>query len=137
MDYEVASHMFNIFCNPKHVTTLVCHNMFFNDYYTGNIIYFAGLLLSNIALIILEIRNPARSFKKNDVIIALVNGFIYALTFIVYDAFDVVLIGLWFTNSGGCDRHFAFDFKEKVFDLTVHTIFCIWLHVCRNRICNY
>lgn len=95
--HEVASHLFNTFCNVKAFTDVLCGAMFFNDYYTGNILYFIGAFLFTIAIILLERDNPVNNFTKNDMKIALVNGVVYAFAIFVYAAFDRVLVGLWFS----------------------------------------
>src|SRR5260221_14480002 len=67
--HEVASYLFNTFCNTKHITNIPCGSMFFNDYYFGNILYFIGGLLFTIPLILFERMNPDKIFTKNDFII--------------------------------------------------------------------
>jgi hypothetical protein len=94
--HEVASYLFNSFCDVSKITSTVCGSMFFNDYYTGNILYFAGAFLFTIPLIIFERMNPNKSFRKKDWIVLGINGFIYALTIFAYAAFDKVLVGLWY-----------------------------------------
>jgi hypothetical protein len=92
--HEVASFMFNQFCNTKHFTSTVCGTMYFNDYYFGNVVYFVGLGLSNLALVLLELKKPDRSLGPRDVRITVANALVLALTFIAYDAFDRVVVGL-------------------------------------------
>jgi len=98
--HELSSYLFNQFCNTKHFTTTLCGNFFFNDYYFGNILYFVGLFLTNLALVILELDRPAKNFTRNDFIVTTVNGILLALLFFAYAAFDRVLVGLWFTIIG-------------------------------------
>ncbi|MBI3576582.1 hypothetical protein HY086_00910 [Candidatus Gottesmanbacteria bacterium] len=94
--HEIASHLFNTFCDTKRIVAGFCGSSFFNDYYFGNIVYFVGLLFSNLALIILERQNPNRSMNKTDVAIVVGNGIVYAFTLFAYAAFDRVLVGLGF-----------------------------------------
>jgi hypothetical protein len=95
--HEVASYLFNTFCDTKKITTVACGSMYFNDYYTGNIMYFAGLFFSNISLIIFEIMAPAKKkFNKNDMIVTFINSLVLGLMFFAYAAFDTVLVGLFY-----------------------------------------
>lgn len=62
--HEVASFLFNTFCDTKRVQADACGSMFFNDYYFGNIVYFVGLLMGNVSLILPEKMNPQKLFIK-------------------------------------------------------------------------
>jgi hypothetical protein len=92
--HEISSFNFNTFCNPKHFAGNLCSGFFFNDYYTGNILYFIGAILMTVPLFFLEILKPSKEYKKKDLAITLVNAVIYALAIFAYAAFDVVLVGL-------------------------------------------
>lgn len=92
--HEVASFLFNQYCDTKHFTSAACGSMYFNDYYAGNIVYFAGLGLSNLALVLLELRRPDRTYGPRELRITVVNGCVLALTFFAYDAFDRAAVGL-------------------------------------------
>jgi energy-coupling factor transporter transmembrane protein EcfT len=92
--HEVASFLFNQYCDTKHFTSASCGSMYFDDYYVGNIVYFLGLGLSNLALVLLELRLPDRSYDPRDALTTVVNGCVLALTFFAYDAFDRVSVGL-------------------------------------------
>lgn len=91
--HEVASHQFNTFCGAR-INSMLCGNMFFNDFYTGNILYFVGLFLSNLSLILFELMAPAKRFSNSDLGVTFINSFVLALTFFAYAAFDTVLVGL-------------------------------------------
>jgi hypothetical protein len=92
--HEVASFMFNEFCDTKHFTSTACGSMYFNDYIFGNTVYFLGLGLSNLALVLLEMRQPNTSMNRRDLRVTVANSLVLALTFIAYDAFDRVAVGL-------------------------------------------
>jgi hypothetical protein len=92
--HEVASFLFNAYCDTAHFTSAVCGSMFFDDYYPGNITYFLGLGLSNIALVLLELRQPDQTYGRRDLWVTIANSVVLALTFFVYDAFDRVSVGL-------------------------------------------
>jgi len=94
--HEVASFLFNTFCDTKSVKEDVCGSMFFNDYYFGNIVYFVGLLMGNISLILFERMNPQKLVSIKDTIITIANGLVYALMLFAYAAFDRVLVGFYF-----------------------------------------
>lgn len=95
--HEVASFLFNQYCDTRSFTSAVCGSMYFDDYIAGNIVYFAGLGLSNLALILLELRQPDPSYGPRDLRVTLANSVLLALTFFAYDAFDRVSVGLWST----------------------------------------
>lgn len=92
--HEVASFMFNQFCNTKHFSSAPCRAMYADDYYYGNIVYFLGLGLSDLALILIERDYPGALMDRKNLWITIGNGLLLALTFFVYDAFDRVSIGL-------------------------------------------
>lgn len=92
--HELASFQFNTFCNVKHFSGTLCSGMFFNDFYTGNILYFIGAALMNIVLVIIERIRPNEDFKKKDLILLIINSLVYAFAIFAYAAFDRVLVGL-------------------------------------------
>lgn len=92
--HELASFLFNNYCNVKNFTGNLCNGFFFNDYYTGNIYYFIGGFLMVSSLLLLELKRPNQTYSKKDLPITLVNAAIYAFAIFAYAAFDVVLVGL-------------------------------------------
>ena len=92
--HEVASFLFNEYCDVKHFTSAVCGSMYFDDYYAGNIVYFVGLGLSNLVLVLFELRRRFRRGPDRVTGATIANGLVLALTFIAYDAFDRVSVGL-------------------------------------------
>lgn len=113
--HEIASYLFNTFCPTEHFTSTFCGSAFFNDYYFGNILYFIGLLMVNLSLVIFERMNPSKNFTNKDIIVTLVNGFVLALTMFAYAAFDRVLVGFAFLLVAGAIIDFLL--------LTSHTKF--------------
>jgi hypothetical protein len=95
--HEVSSFNFNHYCNQKHFTGNLCGGFFFNDYYTGNILYFIGAFLMTIPLLLLEKENPNKKFKKRDMPLLIINAILYAVALFAYAAFDVVVVGLLYT----------------------------------------
>lgn len=91
--HEVSSFNFNNFCDIKSITNDVCGSFFFNDYYTGNILFFIGASLTSITLMLFEKRNPSVVFNKKDFIILAINAVMYSLAIFAYAAFDRVHIG--------------------------------------------
>lgn len=94
--HEVASFFFNTFCDTKHIQTDPCGSMFFDDYYFGNIVYFVGLFLGNISLMLLERQNPLKSTNTKQTTITTINAIFSALAFTAYAAFDPVLVGVYY-----------------------------------------
>lgn len=92
--HEVASYIFNTFCNTKQVQQGFCGSSFFNDYYFGNIVYFIGAYLMVIPLIFIERENPGPKFDRKNWIILIINAVVFAFAIFAYAAFDRVLVGL-------------------------------------------
>lgn len=92
--HEVSSFNFNQFCDVKNILGDLCSGFFFNDYYTGNILYFLGAALMIFSLMLLEKMKPSKDYKKKDLLATLVNAVIYAFAIFAYSAFDRVLVGL-------------------------------------------
>lgn len=92
--HELASFLFNNYCDVKNFTGNLCNGFFFNDYYTGNIYYFIGGFAMVASLLLLELKKPNHNYSKKDFPITLVNALIYAFAIFAYAAFDVVLVGL-------------------------------------------
>lgn len=122
--HEVASFIFNTFCPTKTFSSKLCNSAFFNDYYFGNILYFAGLFLTNISLIMLEKLKPNKNFTKKDIIITLINGFIFAATLFAYAAFDRVLVGLIFTTVAAVIINFLLFSSKTKLSFFPFTIYC-------------
>ncbi len=122
--HEVASYLFNTFCDTKHFKSVVCGSMFFNDYYFGNALYFIGLFLTNVSLVALEIMRPQKKFTRKDLSIVAINGLVLALTFFAYAAFDRVLVGLWFVVIAALVTDILLlIYRRKIFSLPF-TFYC-------------
>ncbi|HLI87552.1 MAG TPA: hypothetical protein VKV37_02610 [Ktedonobacteraceae bacterium] len=92
--HELASFMLNQYCNVNAPAEPLCQGLFFNDYYTGNVLYFVGAFLFTIALVLLEVSQPYIEMTRRDLWLLLPNCLIYALAIVAYAAFDRVLVGL-------------------------------------------
>jgi|SRR5947209_1688774 len=92
--HELASFLLNQYCDVARVSGQLCGSLFFNDYYTGNILYFIGAFLFTLALILLEIVQPRILMTKRDLWLLVPNSLIYALAIVAYAGFDRVLVGL-------------------------------------------
>ncbi len=92
--HEVTSFYLNNYCNTSHPIGIFCQSLFFNDYYTGNILYFIGALFMTLPLLLFESTQPNRNFVKKDFPALIINAVIYALALFAYAAFDKVLVGL-------------------------------------------
>lgn len=96
--HELASFQFNTFCNTRvNYWGQLCGSMFFNDYYTGNILYFIGAYLMNLSLILIEMMKPRLTITKKDYAPIIINSVIYGLAIFAYSGFDRVLVGLIFS----------------------------------------
>ena len=92
--HELASFLLNTYCNVKLVSGNLCGGFFFTDYYFGNIVYFVGAFLMNVALILLEVMKPKVRLAGKDVWYIGINSVFYALAIFAYAGFDVVIVGL-------------------------------------------
>jgi hypothetical protein len=92
--HEVSSFNLNQFCSVAKPVGDVCGTFFINDFYTGNILYFAGGGLMVVTLMLMEKSFSRSRFTNGDMWIALANAMIYALAIFAYAAFDRVLVGL-------------------------------------------
>ena len=92
--HELASFLLNQYCNAGAPSGPLCQGLFFNDYYTGNILYFVGAFLFTLALILLEVALPRIEMTRRDLWLLLPNCLIYALAIVAYAGFDRVLVGL-------------------------------------------
>lgn len=92
--HEVASYIFNTFCDTKQIKPGFCGSAFFNDYYFGNILYFIGSYFMIIPTMLLERENPGPKFDRKNWIILGGNAVVFAFAIFAYAAFDRVLVGL-------------------------------------------
>jgi hypothetical protein len=92
--HEVASYIFNTFCDTTTVAAGFCGSSFFNDYYFGNILYFVGGYLMTVVLLLLERNNLQANFDRKNWTILFVNSVVFAFAIFAYSAFDRVLVGL-------------------------------------------
>lgn len=95
--HELASFLFNHYCNVKKYAGNLCNGFFFNDYYTGNIYYFIGGFIMIASLLLIEFKRPNLIYSKKDLLITIINAIIYAFAIFAYAAFDVVLVGLFYS----------------------------------------
>lgn len=96
--HEVASFTLNQYCDLKNLADNLCHGLFINDYYTGNIIFFVGGVMMNITLLTLASYYPMKRFGNKDMVILFINSIVFAFTWFAYSAFDKVLVGLFFST---------------------------------------
>ncbi len=92
--HELASFLFNQYCPPTNGAAELCRSTFFDDYYFGNIVYFAGAFLFTAALVLLEQQRPVERYTGRDVTVLAINALVYSLAIIAYAAFDRVVVGL-------------------------------------------
>lgn len=97
--HEVSSFNFNQYCDTKIFSGDLCGGFFFNDYYTGNILYFIGAAFMVISLMLLERLRPSQNYKRKDLAVTLVNAVVYSLAIFAYAAFDRVLVGLVYSAA--------------------------------------
>lgn len=95
--HEMASFAFNTYCDTKNVEGNLCGGLFFNDYYFGNGLYFVGAFFMNLALLMFERIEPVVKLSKNGMKFLVANALVYAVAIFAYSAFDVVLVGLYYS----------------------------------------
>ncbi|MQS14807.1 hypothetical protein F7Q99_21715 [Streptomyces kaniharaensis] len=92
--HEVASAAFNEYCDPDIFSGDLCGGLFVNDFYTGNTMFFVGVLLMNTSLLITERRNPDETSAGSSQAALMVNAAVYAVTVLAYAGFDRAPVGL-------------------------------------------
>lgn len=92
--HELASFLFNHYCDVARFSGDLCGGFFFNNYYVGNVYYFIGGFLMVVSTLLFERERPSANYKKKDLLITIVNAVIYAFAIFAYAAFDRVLVGL-------------------------------------------
>lgn len=95
--HELASFLLDQYCDVTKLSGGLCESLFFNDYYTGNILYFIGAFLMTVPVVLLEVARPRFVMQRRDLWLLLPNCLIYALAIIAYAGFDVVIVGLVYT----------------------------------------
>jgi len=92
--HELASFTVNTFCDVQKLQGDLCHGLYINDYYTGNILFFIGGIFMSVSLILFEKKSPSHTFEKKDQTVLWINALIFSLAIIAYAAFDQVIVGL-------------------------------------------
>lgn len=95
--HELASFLLDQYCDVTKLSGGLCESLFFNDYYTGNILYFIGAFFMTVPVVLLEVARPRFVMQRRDLWLLLPNCLIYALAIIAYAGFDVVIVGLVYT----------------------------------------
>lgn len=123
--HELASFIFNTYCNTRHIQGIFCKGLFLNDYYFGNILYFVGFFLLTVILMLFERENPQANWKGQDFVILFVNAFVYAFTIFAYAAFDVVLVGLIYSIVTGVVAWMILLSNKKAFKSFPYTVYTV------------
>lgn len=124
--HEVASFIFNTYCNTRHIQGLFCKGLFFNDYYFGNILYFVGAFLFTVILMLFEKENPQKNWVRKDFVLLFINSLIYAFTIFAYDAFDKVIVGLVYSIITGIISWIIFLSLKKSFKTFPYMIYVVF-----------
>jgi hypothetical protein len=99
--HELGSATLQTYCEWDTLATAsdnLCAGLYVNDFYTGNIMFFAGALMTTTALLWLERRSPLAVGASRGAVVALVvNALVYAVAVVAYAGFDTVLVGVVFT----------------------------------------
>jgi hypothetical protein len=92
--HELGSFTLQTHCDFAEPTGELCVGLYINDFYTGNAMFFAGALLMNVAILVLERRSPTAPYRPAALAVLAVNALVFALAVLAYAAFDRVLVGL-------------------------------------------
>jgi len=92
--HELASFLFNHYCDVARFSGDLCGGFFFNDYYVGNIYYFIGGFMMVVSLLLFERGRPNETYKRKDLIPTILNAAVYAFAIFAYAAFDRVNVGI-------------------------------------------
>lgn len=123
--HEVASFLFNHYCNTTHFTDALCGSLFVNDYFTGNILFFIGGYCMNLALLFFERIKPVVTFSRNDMIVLIANSLLYALAILAYAAFDRVVVGAAFSIVTTVTVIALFVTSKRKKTTTPFTLYCV------------
>lgn len=94
--HELASYLLGARCDADRPVGDLCGGLFVNDFYTGNILFFAGAALITAVPVVAERLNAGLDPRGPGVVSLLVNAVVFAFTVVAYAAFDAVLVGLIF-----------------------------------------
>jgi Flp pilus assembly protein TadB len=81
--------------------------------------------MGNVALIMLERRNPQKHIRGNNLWIVIINGFLLAFTFIAYAAFDPVLIGMFYNIIAAITVCALLFTSKRKFTTQPFTLYCV------------
>jgi hypothetical protein len=98
--HELGSFTLQAYCHPDAVrgSDKLCDGLFFNDFYTGNSMFFFGALVTTSALLSLEQCSPLGvGMSRKATVVLVINAVVYAFAVVAYAGFDTVLVGLAFT----------------------------------------
>jgi hypothetical protein len=95
--HELGSFTLQTHCDFARPTGELCEGLFINDFYTGNTMFFVGALLMNVAVLVVERRNPVEPIGRGALVVLAVNALVFALAVLAYAAFDRVVVGLVFS----------------------------------------
>ncbi len=123
--HEVASFLFNHYCDVKHFKDPLCGSLYFNNYYTGNILFFIGGYCMNLALALFERMKPVVHFNNKDLAILIINSLIYAFAIFAYAAFDRVLVGIAFAVLTMITIGFLLPSTRKDYRTLPFTLYCV------------
>ncbi|MEV6843629.1 hypothetical protein [Actinoplanes sp. NPDC051411] len=94
--HELASYLLGTRCDVDHPVGDLCGGLFVNDFYTGNILFFAGAALVTAVPVVAERLNANPDPRRPGPLPLIVNATVFAFTVVAYAAFDTVLVGLVF-----------------------------------------
>jgi hypothetical protein len=94
--HELASYLLGTRCDVNHPVGDLCGGLFVNDFYTGNILFFAGAALITAVPVVAERLTASPDRRRAAALPVIVNAAVFAFTVVAYAAFDTVLVGLIF-----------------------------------------
>ncbi len=99
-DHEVTNYLNYRFCDQGSVDTPICNIIKYNDDEFSHYVYYAGFILMNVALMLIEYNLPRKNdVKKKDLILISVNSLFIALGIFANLAFEEIGLDLVFFGS--------------------------------------
>lgn len=99
-DHEVTNYMNARFCDAGKVDSALCNIIKYNDDEFSHLVYYAGFIFMNVALILLESSLPRKiPAKRKDLILIGLNGLFIALGIFANLAFEEIGLDLFFFGS--------------------------------------
>ncbi len=99
-DHEVTNYLNTRFCDRGNIESVVCNIIEYNDDFFSHYVYYAGFILINVALMLIEFNMPRKvKVSRRDLLFVLPNALFIALGIFANLAFEKIDLDLYFFGS--------------------------------------